>query len=57
MLPLKIQFVKAAYKKEGDKLFSRAYCNGTRENGFKLKEGSFSLDIRQTFLKMRVLKH
>ena len=33
------QYLKGAYKKDGDKLFSRACCNRTRGNDFKLKEG------------------
>jgi len=38
------QRLKGAHKKDGDKLFSRAYCSMTRGNGFKLKEGRFRLD-------------
>jgi len=30
------QYLKGAYKKDGDKFFSRAYCDRTRGNGFKL---------------------
>ena len=51
------QYLKGAYKKDGDKLFSRACCNRTRGNGFKLKEGRFRLDIRKKFFTMRVVKH
>ncbi|KAK4826177.1 hypothetical protein QYF61_006039 [Mycteria americana] len=43
------KFLKGAYRKDGDKLFSRACCNRTRGNGFKLKEGRFRLDTRKTF--------
>jgi len=32
------QYLKGAYKKDGDKLFSRACCGRTRGNGFKLKD-------------------
>jgi len=34
------QYLKRAYEKGGDKLYSRASCDRTRGNGFKLlKEG------------------
>jgi len=51
------QYLKGAYKKDGDNLFSRACCDRTRSNDFKLKEGRFRLEIRKTFFKMRVVKH
>ncbi|KFM11478.1 hypothetical protein AS27_06466, partial [Aptenodytes forsteri] len=51
------QYLKGAYKKDGGKLFSRACCDRTRDNGFKLKEGRFRLDIRKKFFTLRVVKH
>ena len=51
------QYLKGAYEKDGDKLFSRACCIRTRGNGFKLKEGRFRLDIRKKFSTVRVVKH
>jgi len=51
------QYLEAAYKQDGDRLFSRTCCNRTRGNGFKLKEGRFRLDIRKKFFTVRVLKH
>jgi len=51
------QYLKGAYRKAGDKLFSRACCDRTRSNGFKLKEGRFRLDIRKKLFTMRVVKH
>ncbi|KAK4811061.1 hypothetical protein QYF61_016347 [Mycteria americana] len=43
------QYLKGAYKKDGDRLFSRACCDRTRGNGYKLKEGRFRLDIRKKY--------
>ncbi|KFW00808.1 hypothetical protein N327_00603, partial [Fulmarus glacialis] len=51
------QYLKGAYKKVGGELFSRACCNRTRGNGFKLKESRLRLDIKKKFFTMRVVKH
>ncbi|KAK4821670.1 hypothetical protein QYF61_027138 [Mycteria americana] len=51
------QYLKGAYKKDGDRLFSRACCDRTRGNGFKWKEGRFRLGIRKKFFMMRVVRH
>jgi len=51
------QYLKGAYRKDGDKLFSRTCCDRTRYNGFKLTEGRFRRDIRKKFFTMRVLRH
>jgi len=51
------QYLKAAYKEDGDKLFSRACCNRTRGNGFKLKEGRFRLNIRKKLFTVTQVKN
>ena len=39
------QYLKGAYGKDGENIFSRACCNRTGSNGFKLREGRFRLAI------------
>ena len=51
------QYLKGAYKKDWDRLFSRACSTRTRGNGFKLKEGRFRLNIKKKFFTMRAVRH
>ncbi|KFZ63218.1 hypothetical protein N321_00763, partial [Antrostomus carolinensis] len=51
------QYLKGAYKKAGEGLFTRAVNDRKRGNGFKLKEGRFRLDIRKKFFTVRVVRH
>jgi len=51
------RYLKGAYRKDGNNLFSKACCDRTRSNGFKLREGRFRLNIRKIFFTMKVVKH
>ncbi|GAB0177351.1 hypothetical protein GRJ2_000200300 [Grus japonensis] len=43
------QYLKGAYRKAAEGLFSRASSDSTRGNGLKLKDGRFRLDVRKKF--------
>jgi len=49
------QYLKGAYRKDGEGLFTRVCSDRTRGNGSKLKEGRFRL--RKKFFTTRVVKH
>jgi len=51
------QCLKGASEKAGEGLFTRACSDRTRRNGFKLKEGRFTSDIRKKFFTVRVVRH
>jgi len=51
------QYLKGAYNRAGEGLFTRACSDRTSGSGFKLKEGRFRLDMRTKFFTMRVVRH
>ncbi|KFV12185.1 hypothetical protein N339_01657, partial [Pterocles gutturalis] len=51
------QYLKGAYRKAREGLFTRACSNRMRGNGFQLKEGRFRLGIRKKFFIVRVVRH
>ena len=51
------QYLKGAYKLEGERLFLRVDSGRTRRDGLKLRQGWFRLDIRRKFFTQRVVTH
>ncbi|GAB0189183.1 triadin [Grus japonensis] len=51
------QYLKGAYRKDGEGLFIRECSDRTRGNAFKLKESQFRLDVRKKFFTVRVMRH
>ena len=56
-LTVAFQYLKGVHKQEGERLFMRVDSNRTRENGLKLRQGRFRLDIRRKFFTQRVVMH
>ena len=50
------QYLTGAHKQEGSELFERVDNSRTRGNGFKLREGRFSLDVRGKFFTVGVVR-
>uniref|UniRef100_A0A803TCZ3 Reverse transcriptase domain-containing protein n=1 Tax=Anolis carolinensis TaxID=28377 RepID=A0A803TCZ3_ANOCA len=50
------KYVKGSHREEGASLFSAALHTRTRNNGFKLQERRFHLNIRKNFLTVRAVR-
>ncbi|KGL88431.1 hypothetical protein N301_14632, partial [Charadrius vociferus] len=56
VLIVAFQYLKGAYRRAGEGLFTRACSDRTRGNGFKVEEGRFRLNIRKKFFTLRVVR-
>uniref|UniRef100_A0A803TYM4 Reverse transcriptase domain-containing protein n=1 Tax=Anolis carolinensis TaxID=28377 RepID=A0A803TYM4_ANOCA len=50
------KYMKGSHREEGARLFSAALQTRTRNNGFKLQERRFHLNIRKNFLTVRAVR-
>ncbi len=48
---------KGGCREDGERLFSRACCDRTRDDGFKTEGGRFRLGIKKKFFTLRVVEH
>ena len=51
------QYLKGAYRKDGEGVFNRQFSGRMSGNVFKLKEGRFRSDVRKKFFPVRVARH
>jgi len=51
------QYLKGAHRKAGEGHFIRACSDRMKENGCKLEEGRFRLDVRKKYVVVSVVRH
>ena len=56
-LTVAFQYLKGAYKQDGERLLTRMGSDRTRGNGFQLRQGVSGLDSRKKFGTPRVVMH
>lgn len=56
-LTVAFQYMKETYKKDGERLNTRACSDRTRGNSFKLKDSRFILGINKKLFPVTVLRH
>lgn len=49
--------LRRGYKTAEERLFTRAWCDTSSGNGFKLEEDGFRIDIRKQLFTVRVVTH